>query len=66
MPTIVVGAKLPTPCGDISVKKAINIPFSIDFSFFLNFKFKIYIPWPDCSIIKRIGSAPEPKEDSQP
>ncbi len=56
---------IPTPCNNVTVKQAVDLPIpSFDFSFVLNFPPKFYIPWPDCSIVQRLGSAPEPAEDS--
>lgn len=59
---------IPTPCGDIPVKVWVPglpaIPFPPSFDF--NFPPKIRFPFPDCSLIKRVGGVPEPAEDSVP
>ena len=68
MPAIKVGIDIETPCGTVQVYRVINVPFEFppDFSFFLNFPPKFHIPWPDCSLLCRKNSAPEPAEDSLP
>jgi hypothetical protein len=67
MPSATVGVDIATPCGQVTVKKVINIPFELpDLSFFLNFPPKFPIPWPNCNFVKHLNSAPEPDSDSQP
>jgi len=60
---------LNTPCGPLTFKY--NVPFqfppTIDLNIFpLPLPPKIWIPLPDCSLLKHTGSAPEPAEDSVP
>ncbi len=65
--SIKVGVSVPTPCGDIQVYKVVTVPFSIDFDFWLHlFPLTFHIPFPDCSMLCRLNSAPEPPEDSVP
>jgi hypothetical protein len=60
-------ASIPTPCGTFKYKLPIPglppIPFPPAFSFKLP---SFSIPFPDCSLLKHTGSAPEPPEDSEP
>ena len=67
MAAIKVGISIPTPCGDVKVYQLVNIDIpTIDLSFFLNFPPNFAIPWPDCSLLCRKNSAPEPAADSLP
>lgn len=59
---------IPTPCGNQTVKvplPAIPLP-AFPPPFPPPFPPKFRIPLPDCSLLKHLGSAPEPKEDSFP
>ena len=58
-----------TPCGTVSVKVPVpdlpSIAFPPDI-FPLPFPPKFTLPMPDCSLLRHLGSAPEPAEDSTP
>lgn len=63
------GLTFHTPCGDITVPlPTLSIPFPPDISIFpLPFPPKLYIPFPDCDLIKdAVGATPEPASDSTP
>lgn len=59
---------IPTPCGGIDVKIPIGLSIPLPALPFPPFPFppKFRIPFPDCSLLKRIGGVPEPAEDSKP
>lgn len=59
---------IPTPCGTFTYKIPIPGLPPLPFPPNLNFKFPPdwSIPFPDCSLLKHTGSAPEPPEDSEP
>ncbi len=66
--TVIISASIHTPCGPVSISYPVNVPDIPlpDFSFFLNFPPKFYIPWPNCNFIRHLNSAPEPAADSLP
>lgn len=66
--SLTVVVDIPTPCGSIGVKIPLGLAIPIPALPFPPFPFppKFRIPFPDCSLLKRIGGVPEPAEDSVP
>jgi hypothetical protein len=68
MATITVSVTLPTLCGPVTFDYPVTIPgFDLDFGFFFNFfPIDFHIPFPDCSLFKRMPYVDEPESDSHP
>lgn len=65
MATITI--KIPTPCGEQSVKVPLPaLPLPAFPPPLPKFPPSFRIPLPNCSLLKHLGSAPEPPEDSEP